>query len=101
MAKKPPVLKLHELKPNAPAADCFALLIEKTKTTTREGKVLYKCRFKDARRTVECAVWSDAVLFADCEAAFARRGLIHSRTGIGQRRHMSALTTRMSPCCGI
>src|SRR5437868_3804872 len=70
MAKKPPILKLHELKPNQPAADCFALLVEKTRSTTRDGKQLFKCRFKDARRTVESAIWSEGVLFADCEQAW-------------------------------
>src|SRR5262245_28382814 len=70
MPRKPPILKLHELVPNQPAVDCFALLAEKTRTTTRDGKALYKCRFKDARRSVEAAIWSDGVLFADCEQAW-------------------------------
>src|SRR5262249_4275649 len=70
MAKRPPILKLHELAPGQPAADCFALLVEKTRQTTRDGKQLFKCRFRDGRRSVEAAIWSDAALFADCEAAW-------------------------------
>lgn len=70
MAKKPPILKLHELKINTPAADCFALLYEKNRSTTRDGKVFFNCRFKDVRRCVSSAIWSDAPLFADCEAAW-------------------------------
>lgn len=67
MAKKPPIVKLHDLQPNGPVADCFALLVEKTRLTTRDGKVFYNCRFKDDRRTVSSAIWQDAPLFEDCE----------------------------------
>jgi len=70
MPKKMPILKLHELVANTPAVDCFALLVEKTLSTTRDGKKLFKCRFRNLRRTVEAAIWSDSPLFADCEAAW-------------------------------
>jgi 3'-5' exoribonuclease len=67
MAAKPHVFKLHELVPGQGLADCFALLVEKAKLATRDGKVFFRCTFRDRRRTVTCAVWSDAVLFEDCE----------------------------------
>lgn len=70
MAKKPPILKLHELTVGSPAADCFALLIEKNRLTTRDGKVFFNCRFKDSRRSVASAIWSDNALFSDCETAW-------------------------------
>src|SRR5688500_4105121 len=66
---KPPVLRLHELKPGQ-TADVFALLAEKSRNTTRDGKPFYSCRFKDRRRTVGCVVWADAPLFAECEAGW-------------------------------
>jgi hypothetical protein len=49
MAKKPPIMKLHDLKPNTPAADVFALLFEKNRQTTKDGNPFFKCRFKDSR----------------------------------------------------
>ncbi len=67
MPRKPPILKLHEMKPNSPAADCFALLTEKTLQTTRDGNKFFKCRFRDARRSAEAAIWSNNELFSDCE----------------------------------
>lgn len=67
MARKPPIVKLHELQPGQPPADCFALLVEKLKTTTRDGRMLIKCRFKDSRRTAEAAIWPDSVLYEDCD----------------------------------
>jgi 3'-5' exoribonuclease len=67
--EKPPVVRLHELKPGQ-IADFFALLTEKTRGTTRDNKPFYTCRFKDHRRTVGCVVWSDGPLFFDCEKAW-------------------------------
>jgi 3'-5' exoribonuclease len=71
MAREKPILaKLHELTPGQPPADVFALLADKQLVTAR-GRTFYRCKFRDRRRTVECAVWSDAPLFADCERAWA------------------------------
>ncbi|CAN5340094.1 3'-5' exoribonuclease YhaM [soil metagenome] len=67
MARKPPILKLHELQPGQGLADCFALLIEKNRVTTRDGKIFFSVRFKDSRRIVSCAIWGDAPLYEDCE----------------------------------
>ena len=61
-----PVVPFHDLKPGQPA-EFFALLAEKKPGTTRDGKPYFTCRFRDARRTATCPVWSDSPFFADCE----------------------------------
>jgi 3'-5' exoribonuclease len=48
-------------------ADCFVLLLERTKGTTRDGKPYYLCRFRDAKRTVSFMVWADGGWFEACE----------------------------------
>jgi len=64
---KPAVVPLHQLRAGQPA-DFFALLAEKIRGTTRDGKPYYTCRFRDLRRTAEAKVWADSPLFAECEA---------------------------------
>jgi 3'-5' exoribonuclease len=76
---KPPVVRLHELKPGQ-TADFFALLGEKTRGLTRDNKPFYTCRFKDHRRTVGCVIWADAALFADCEKVW-QAGTIYKLRG--------------------
>ena len=67
MAKpKPPLLPLHRIEPGQ-VADCFAILSDKTLTTTRDGKTFVNCKFKDRQRTVNVAVWSDSVLFDEAK----------------------------------
>ena len=56
---KPTPIPLCELTPGQ-HADFFALLAEKTKGTTREGKPYYACRFRDARRGAAFMVWQDS-----------------------------------------
>src|SRR5579883_2700815 len=73
--EKPPVVRLHELKPGQ-TADVFALLAEKVRNLTRDGKPFYSCKFKDNRRTVGCVLWADSPLFTDCEKAW-RPGTIY------------------------
>lgn len=63
---KPAVVPLHQLRPGQPA-DFFALLSEKIRGTTRDGKPYYTCRFRDLRRTAEAKVWADSPLFAESE----------------------------------
>lgn len=63
---RPPTVRLHELT-SGQFADCFALLHERTKAATREGKAYYTCRFRDARRTVTVMVWADGKWFDSCE----------------------------------
>jgi 3'-5' exoribonuclease len=48
-------------------ADFFALLAEKTRGLTREGKVYWTCRFRDRRRSATFMVWSDSPWLEACE----------------------------------
>src|SRR5947207_3026725 len=64
---KPPLLHLHELA-KGQYADFFALLVDKAKSTTREGKPYFVCRFRDSRRTATLMVWADSPTFAACES---------------------------------
>ncbi len=67
MAKAKPVqARLSDLVPGQ-LADFFALLAEKNKGATREGKAYYACRFRDARRNVAFMVWGDGPWFGQCE----------------------------------
>jgi 3'-5' exoribonuclease len=63
---KPPLLRLHEM-PAGQLADFFALLAERSKNATRDGKPYYTCRFRDAHRTASFMVWSDSGFFEACE----------------------------------
>ncbi len=60
---KPKLTPLHQLVPG-PAADFFALLADKQKGTTRDGKPYLACKFRDLRRTVSVMVWQDAKDYA-------------------------------------
>jgi 3'-5' exoribonuclease len=63
---KLPLLRLAELTPGQ-VADCFAQLVEKKQSATRENKPYFGCRFRDKQRTVSCMVWGDSPWFAACE----------------------------------
>ena len=68
MAKPKPVqARLSDLT-TGQLGDFFALLAEKTRGVTREGKAYYVCRFRDARRTVAFMVWGDGPWFGPCES---------------------------------
>jgi 3'-5' exoribonuclease len=64
--EKPPIHRLRDLLPEQ-TADFFALLAERIKGSTREGKPFYTCRFRDARRTASAMIWSDSPRFEPCE----------------------------------
>jgi 3'-5' exoribonuclease len=64
---KPPLLRLHELTPGQ-HADFFALLVDKTKGATRDGKPYFSCRFRDARRSATLMVWADSPTYKPCES---------------------------------
>ena len=68
MAKRPTV-KFHDLIPGRPA-DFFALLADRTKGLTRDGKPFYTCRFRDKQRGLEAKVWADHALFPDCDQSW-------------------------------
>jgi 3'-5' exoribonuclease len=64
---KPTLSRLSELTSNQ-QADFFALLADKTRDVTREGKPYYRCRFRDARRSTTFMAWADdEQWFAACE----------------------------------
>ena len=68
MARAKPILAaLADLEP-AQYADLYALLVERSKGATREGKPYFACRFRDARRSASVMVWADGGLFEDCES---------------------------------
>ncbi|MBL8794921.1 MAG: HD domain-containing protein [Planctomycetia bacterium] len=86
---KPTVVRLHELTPGQ-HADFFALLAERTRGATRDGKPFYTCRFRDLQRTVSFMVWADGGHFEACEGEwkvgqfFKIRGMLteHERYGL-------------------
>jgi len=47
--------------------DFFALLVNRTRGVSRDGKPYFSCRFRDARRTVAFMVWQDGPWFQTCE----------------------------------
>jgi 3'-5' exoribonuclease len=64
--KKPPLVKLSMFQPGQ-YGDCFALLSEKTRGSTREGKPYYLCRFRDPSRVVSVMLWAENPLFVECQ----------------------------------
>ena len=67
MPPKPTPTPLHQLAPGPPA-DTFALLADKQKGTTRDGKPFFACKFRDLRRVVSVMVWADSSHFAAAES---------------------------------
>ncbi|MBL8850497.1 MAG: HD domain-containing protein [Planctomycetaceae bacterium] len=63
------VPRLCDLQPGQ-AADCFVLLVSKTRSSTRDGKPYYRTVFRDPGRSATAMIWSDGALFADCEQAW-------------------------------
>jgi 3'-5' exoribonuclease len=80
---KPPVQRLSELT-EGQLADFFALLVERSKGATRDGKPFFTCRFRDLRRTVTYMVWGDGKHFADCEAKWREGCFYKLRATYGQ-----------------
>lgn len=70
-----PLVKLHQLDPQVPAA-FFALLSEKIPRTTRiEGKPYCSCRFRDRKRIVHATIWPDSPWAEACEKNWSVGGL--------------------------
>src|SRR5262245_47967880 len=63
---RPPLSRLSELT-NGQRADFFALLADRTRGVTREGRPYYHCRFRDDRRVVSFMAWSDDKWFEPAE----------------------------------
>jgi 3'-5' exoribonuclease len=66
---------LHTLTPGQ-QADFFAILFEKVRGATREGKPYFTCRFRNRLRQVTCMVWADSATFSACEREW-REGQIY------------------------
>ena len=64
---KPKITPLHQLEVGT-LADTFALLAEKQRQTTRDGKPFFQCKFRDRQRTVTAPIWADSPHFAACES---------------------------------
>lgn len=65
-APKPSLVRLSELAPGQ-RGDFFALLAERTRGLTREGRPYFHCRFCDSRRAVSFMAWSDDRWFEPAE----------------------------------
>jgi 3'-5' exoribonuclease len=63
---KPQPVRLCEVSAGT-IADFFAMLAEKRKSATRDGKPFYNCRFRDTQRTVSYMAWADGPHFEACE----------------------------------
>ncbi len=60
------VIRLSEFTPGQ-LGDCFALLVAKDRTKSRDGKPYYRASFRESRRTVTAMIWSDSAWFSECE----------------------------------
>jgi 3'-5' exoribonuclease len=63
---KPELVRLSQLTPGQ-YADFFALLSERKKSTTRDGKPFFSCHFRDMQRTVTFMAWAHSAWFEACE----------------------------------
>src|SRR5690348_7438467 len=70
---RPVPVRLSDLAPGQ-SGDFFALLAERTRGTTRDGKPFYTCRFRDARRAATFMVWADGGWFEACERDWQEGG---------------------------
>jgi 3'-5' exoribonuclease len=77
---KPLPVRLCDLPPGQ-IADFFALLAEKSKGATRDGKPFYTCRFRDAKRSAAYMAWADGPLYEACQKEW-REGQFYKIRGI-------------------
>jgi 3'-5' exoribonuclease len=77
---KPSLVRLCDLQ-SGQFADFFALLSERTKKETRDGKPYFSCRFRDARRTVAFMVWADGGWYELCDRDW-REGQFYKIRGL-------------------
>jgi 3'-5' exoribonuclease len=66
--------------------DFFALLFERSKGTTRDGKPFYSCKFRDARRTVSAMIWGDSDRFPECERDWQAGMFFKVRATFGEHK---------------
>jgi 3'-5' exoribonuclease len=79
---KPPPVPLHEMV-SGQSGDFFALLAERSRGATREGKPYFTCRFRDTRRSATCMVWADGPWFSACEQDW-KEGRFYKIRGVYQ-----------------
>jgi 3'-5' exoribonuclease len=72
------LVRLRDLTPGQ-AGDFFALLAERSKGATRDGKPFYTCRFRDGSRTATFMVWADGGWFEPCEREWQEGGFYKIR----------------------
>jgi 3'-5' exoribonuclease len=77
---KPPLVRLGDLTPGQ-CADFFALLTERTRGETRDGRPFYTCRFRDAVRAAAFMAWADGGWYEHCERDWCP-GLFYKIRGI-------------------
>jgi 3'-5' exoribonuclease len=65
-------------------ADFFALLIEKSPGTTRDGKPFFTCRFRDRGRTASSMIWADSAWFAPCASQWQEGRFFKIRAVYGE-----------------
>jgi 3'-5' exoribonuclease len=73
-------VRLSELTPGQ-SGDFFALLRERTRGTTRDGKPYYTCRFRDSGRWATFMVWADTPWYELCERDW-REGQVYKIRGV-------------------
>jgi 3'-5' exoribonuclease len=76
---KPPLVRLHEMTPGQ-LGDFFALLAERVRSSRRDGKPYYTCKFRDGERTVTYMVWNDGPWFEACDTQW-RQGQFYKIRG--------------------
>jgi 3'-5' exoribonuclease len=78
-------------------ADFFALMVERTRGITREGRPYYHCRFRDTGRTVAFMAWVDDRWFVPCEndwregTFYKLRAIYHEHERYGPQIDLLAL----------
>lgn len=66
MAVKIERVALCEMRPGQ-VGDFFAVLCERSRKSTKEGKPFYALKFRDLHRTVSAPVWDNSPLFEPCD----------------------------------
>jgi len=91
---KPAIVRLRDLEPGQ-SADFFALLAERAKGATRDGKPFYTCRFRDGNRTATAMIWATAA----GSPTVSRSGSSASATRSGPSTASTSATGRRSRSC--
>ena len=70
MSTFPPKIRRLSEMVHKQEGDCFVMLTQKERHTTKEGKPYYRLNFCDSQRDVQCPVWSDSGFFEECEEKY-------------------------------